>query len=94
MHGCEEEEGLDDMSASQLRELVLVGRKRIADLKKSTNDQAVCAQFRFVNEYISSWTGIKCSRSKMYVKIQKQAKAQYRCRARSSYECVRVCVRE
>ena len=51
--GCEEEElPLDDLSPSQLRELVLVNRKRIVDLKQTTQDQA--KQIKELKDLLSS----------------------------------------
>lgn len=38
--GCEEEISLDDLSAPELRDLVLAGRKRLADLQASSKEQA------------------------------------------------------
>lgn len=51
--GCEDDDlPIDDLPAAQLRELVLVGRKRVADLKSSTKDQA--KQIKELKEMLST----------------------------------------
>eukprot|EP00802_Teleaulax_amphioxeia_P019747 Tamp_19993.p1 GENE.Tamp_19993~~Tamp_19993.p1 ORF type:complete len:140 (+),score=53.32 Tamp_19993:105-524(+) len=47
----DDEVPLDDLSPAQLRELVLAGRKRVADLKLSIQDQA--KQIKELKEHLS-----------------------------------------